>query len=79
MSVRRAVVRLPAEPRTLPLVGVRSVEQLADNLGSLALRRDADQLRRLDEATRVRLGYLHEFLHERGAALAIWQPVDKVR
>lgn len=55
----------------LPLVGARSTAQLADNLGSLELRLDADQLQRLDAATRVRLGYPHEFLQERGAALGL--------
>lgn len=46
----------------VPLVGARTLAQLEDNLGCLALRLDADQKARLDEVSRIELGFPHEFL-----------------
>jgi aryl-alcohol dehydrogenase-like predicted oxidoreductase len=54
----------------IPTIGARTVTQIRDNLGALDLRFDVGHLERLDAATRVRLGYPHDFLHERHAALA---------
>jgi aryl-alcohol dehydrogenase-like predicted oxidoreductase len=49
----------------MPSIGARTVGQLRDNLGALGIRLDADHLERLETATRVRLGYPHDFLNER--------------
>ncbi len=46
----------------LPSIGARTVEQLRDNIGALAVDLDDDHLTRLDDATRIRLGYPHDFL-----------------
>jgi aryl-alcohol dehydrogenase-like predicted oxidoreductase len=46
----------------IPILGVRKLSQLQDNLGSLTLTLTAEQLRRLDEVSRIDLGFPHEFL-----------------
>ncbi|MGW0026132.1 aldo/keto reductase [Rhodococcus sp. NPDC003383] len=46
----------------LPSIGARTVEQLRDNIGALAVDLEDDHLTRLDDATRIRLGYPHDFL-----------------
>lgn len=50
-------------------IGARTVEQLRDNLGALQVTLDEGQQERLDAASRVRLGYPHDFLNERRAVL----------
>ena len=47
---------------TAPIMGVRTLAQLEDNLGALSVRFDANQLRRLDEASAIELGFPHDFL-----------------
>jgi aryl-alcohol dehydrogenase-like predicted oxidoreductase len=46
----------------IPILGARKVSQLRDNLGSLDLVLSAEQIRALDEASRVRMGFPHELL-----------------
>lgn len=46
----------------LPSIGARTGEQLRDNIGALAVALDENHLARLDDATRIRLGYPHDFL-----------------
>lgn len=48
----------------IPLVGANSVAQLADNLGALDVTLTAEQLGRLDEASRIELGFPHDFLSQ---------------
>jgi aryl-alcohol dehydrogenase-like predicted oxidoreductase len=48
----------------IPLVGARNLKQLEDNLGALAVTLDGEQLRRLDEASRIDLGFPHNFLSQ---------------
>ncbi len=48
--------------RTIPLVGARKVSQLQDTLGGLELTLSEDHLARLDEVSRVSLGFPHSFL-----------------
>jgi aryl-alcohol dehydrogenase-like predicted oxidoreductase len=43
-----------------PLIGARTPEQLADNLGALDISLDDDQLRRLDEVSAIELGVPHD-------------------
>ncbi len=45
----------------IPIIGARKLSQLKDNLGSDDLSLSADQLKRLDEASRIELGFPHEF------------------
>ncbi|HEY9311040.1 aldo/keto reductase [Williamsia sp.] len=53
------------EQGLMPSVGARTPEQLRDNLGAPGVRLDQSHLDRLDKASRIRLGYPHDFLHER--------------
>jgi len=48
----------------IPVIGPRTVEQLADNLGALDLALPEAALRALDEASAVELGFPHDFLAE---------------
>jgi aryl-alcohol dehydrogenase-like predicted oxidoreductase len=48
--------------RLVPIVGVRKLEQLRDLLGSLEVELSAAQLARLDEASRVELGFPYNLL-----------------
>lgn len=47
---------------TAPLMGVRTLAQLEDNLGALEVTLTDDHRRRLDEASVVSLGFPHDFL-----------------
>jgi aryl-alcohol dehydrogenase-like predicted oxidoreductase len=44
------------------IIGARTMEQLNDNLAALDLTLDADQLAKLDEASKITLPFPHEFL-----------------
>ena len=46
----------------IPLIGARNLPQLTDNLGALDVRLTDDQLARLDEVSRVDLGFPHNFV-----------------
>ena len=46
----------------IPIVGARTPAQLEDNLGAFEVRFDAAQLRRLDEASAIELGFPHDFM-----------------
>lgn len=48
-------------------IGARTVAQLRDNLGALAVRLGDEHLARLDDASKVSLGYPHDFLDQRRA------------
>ena len=49
----------------VPLVGARVVEQLRDNLGCLEFTLDDAQMKRLNEVSRIELGFPREFLEQR--------------
>ena len=46
----------------IPIVGARRMEQLEANLESLNVRLEPEHLRRLDEASRIELGFPYDFL-----------------
>ena len=46
----------------IPIVGARKVSQLQDTLGAVELTLSPDQLARLDEVSRIPLGFPHDFL-----------------
>ena len=48
----------------VPLVGARTREQLDDNLGCLKVALSEDDKAHLDEVSRIRLGFPHEFLEQ---------------
>jgi aryl-alcohol dehydrogenase-like predicted oxidoreductase len=45
----------------IPIVGARKLSQLQDNLASIDLSLSTEQLKMLDEASRIELGFPHEF------------------
>jgi aryl-alcohol dehydrogenase-like predicted oxidoreductase len=47
---------------TSPLLGVRTLGQLEANLAALEITFSDDQVRRLDEVSRIEMGFPHEFL-----------------
>ncbi len=46
----------------IPIIGARTEEQMIQNLGSLDVNLSAEQRHRLDEVSRISLGFPHEFL-----------------
>jgi aryl-alcohol dehydrogenase-like predicted oxidoreductase len=45
----------------IPIIGARKLSQLQDNLASMELTLSGDQLKTLDEASRIELGFPHDF------------------
>ena len=60
-QVATAWVRQRGE-RIIPIVGVRKLDQLHDLLGSLEVELSAEHLSRLDEASRIELGFPYNLL-----------------
>ena len=48
--------------RVIPIIGARKLPQLQDNLACVDWTLSADHLARLDEASRIELGFPHDFL-----------------
>lgn len=46
----------------VPILGARKLSHLQDNLGALDLTLDAEHVRRLDDASRIGLGFPHDLL-----------------
>jgi aryl-alcohol dehydrogenase-like predicted oxidoreductase len=46
----------------IPIIGVRKLSQIKDNLGCLDFELNQEQLQRLDETSKIELGFPHEFL-----------------
>ncbi|MDK9698789.1 MAG: aldo/keto reductase [bacterium] len=47
----------------IPILGARTEAQLLDNLGALSITLNSEQMKRLDEETKVELGFPHDFLN----------------
>jgi aryl-alcohol dehydrogenase-like predicted oxidoreductase len=47
---------------TIPIIGARRAAQIQDNLKCLDWRLTAEQIAKLDEATKIELGFPHDFL-----------------
>ena len=45
----------------IPIIGARKLSQLQDNLASLELNLSADQVRALDQASQIEMGFPHDF------------------
>jgi diketogulonate reductase-like aldo/keto reductase len=45
----------------IPIIGARTPAQLKDNLGSLDVTLEEPQLKRLDGASRIEMGFPHDF------------------
>ena len=50
----------------IPIVGTRTEAQIKDNLGCLDFELTSDQLKRLDEKSKIQLGFPHDFMSEGG-------------
>jgi aryl-alcohol dehydrogenase-like predicted oxidoreductase len=59
----------------IPIVGARTLAQFKDNLGALSVELSAAELDQLDEASRIELGFPHDF---GGMALAYGQTYDLI-
>jgi len=49
-------------PGAVPIVGARTVAQMEENLGCLEFELPPEEVRRLDEASAIELGFPHDFL-----------------
>jgi aryl-alcohol dehydrogenase-like predicted oxidoreductase len=47
----------------IPIIGARTQKQIKDNLGCLDFELTEDQLERLEEPSKVELGFPHDFIH----------------
>jgi aryl-alcohol dehydrogenase-like predicted oxidoreductase len=66
-----ALAWLRSRPESvIPIIGVRKLSQLQDNLGSFDLSLSADQMKALDEASRVDLGFPYD-LYAKEAVRAV--------
>ena len=79
-----ALAWLLARPgNVVPIIAATGESQLADNLGSVGVRLDADALARLDEVSAVPLGFPHDFVREPAITRNIygdrWEAVDDRR
>ena len=50
----------------IPILGARKLSQLEDNLRCLEWSLDAQQIKRLDEASEIELGFPMDFLRRKG-------------
>ena len=48
----------------IPIIGARTEAQINDNLGCLDFELTKDQLKRLDEKSKIQLGFPHDFMSE---------------
>ena len=49
------------ENQIIPIIGTRKIAQLEDNLASVEIELGTEHLTRLDEASRIELGFPHDF------------------
>ena len=48
----------------IPIIGARTEKQLRDNIGCLDFELSQDHLNRLSEASKIEMGFPHDFLKE---------------
>jgi aryl-alcohol dehydrogenase-like predicted oxidoreductase len=56
----------------IPIIGARTVAQAKDNLGCLYFELTTDQLKRLDESSKIQLGFPHGFMSEANIRLFLY-------
>ena len=69
-SIAKETGRSPAQvaiawllaKQTVPIIGARRIAQLEDNLASAALVLSGEHVRRLDEVSKIELGFPHDFV-----------------
>jgi aryl-alcohol dehydrogenase-like predicted oxidoreductase len=77
-QVALAWLRYRAVP-VIPIIGARKLSQLQDNLASFELTLSADQLKTLDEASRIELGFPYDiFSREMARAMAYGGMRDQI-
>ena len=72
-SAQVALAWLRSQPGTIiPIIGSRRAAQFRENLGCLDVQLTDDQVQRLNELSRPRLGFPHEFLASDGVRRLIY-------
>lgn len=62
---------------SIPIVGATKLSQVQENLGVLQLQLSTEQLHRLDEVSKIDLGFPGEFYQEDGVKLALFGGFEK--
>jgi aryl-alcohol dehydrogenase-like predicted oxidoreductase len=65
-SAQVALAWVRQHPNVIPILGARTVSQLQSNLQSLEVTLTSDQLERLNDVSRIELGFPHDFLRQDG-------------
>ena len=60
------------QPSVIPVLGPKSVAELVDRIAAIDLRLEADELRALDECSRIDLGFPSEYLRDPGVKKEIY-------
>lgn len=64
----------------IPIIGGTKVEQITENLGSVSVKLTDDQMKRLDEASGIELGFPHDFLGARTTKEMVFGgTIDKIK
>lgn len=85
LEVAQAIERSPgqvaiawaASKGVLPILGVRTVAQLEDNLGAISVVLAPEHLARLEAASAIELGFPHEMLARSGERMRAGQDVEE--
>ncbi len=56
----------------IPVIGARTQAQLQDNLACLSVKLDEAQLQKLEEVSRIELGFPHDFLRQEGVQQVLY-------
>lgn len=56
----------------IPIIGARKLHQLEDNLGAVDVQLTQEQMNRLDEVSKIELGFPHDFVLRNGARKMIY-------
>ena len=55
--------------QSIPIVGATKLTQLTENMKTIAVTLSSDQINRLNEASKIELGFPHDFFNEDGVRL----------
>jgi aryl-alcohol dehydrogenase-like predicted oxidoreductase len=64
--------------QVIPILGARKLDQLLDNLKSIQYELSESQLKRLDEASKIELGFPYSMLANTESVHGIWERVNGV-
>lgn len=72
-------LRQNSRARIIPILGARTADQIKDNLESLKFKLEEEQVKKLEEATKIELGFPHDFIgSERVGKLIYGNVYDKI-